>query len=116
MTESIIEKRKFKRYAVHLKVFRQDDDKMLGYIEDINLTGMNLKSVESIRDKQGFTVYFGTDEKNPDDSKITMTVQKIWGAFSDTVPIMHSTGFYFVDPSKESLAAIQELISKLDEN
>ncbi len=115
MTESIVEKRKFKRYAVHLKVFRKNDDKMLGYIEDINQSGMNIKSVESIRDKEGFDVYFGTDEKNPDDSKITVTVQKIWGAFSDTVPIMHSTGFFFVDPPKNSLDAIETLISNLEE-
>lgn len=114
MSESMIEKRKLKRFAVHLKVFRKDDDTMLGYIEDINQKGMNIKSVESIRDKEGFEVYFGTDEKNLENSKITITVQKIWGAFSDTVPIMHSTGFFFVDPPKNSLDAIETLIASLD--
>lgn len=106
--------RKLKRYNVRLKVFNQETDEIIGYVEDLNTQGMNLKSQQAIPGMQDIHIYFGADENDPDDEKISLTVIKVWGAFTDTTPRVHNTGLQYIKPTDEALDAIQELMFDLE--
>ncbi len=48
----IKDNRKLKRYSVKLKVYEQKSGKIIGYIEDISIHGMNVKSTERFPEMQ----------------------------------------------------------------
>ena len=108
------EKRQLKRYTVRLKVHRQDNGALLGYAEDMNVKGMMLMSKDPIPDKQEINIWFGADNTDLEENKIVVTVYKIWGAFTDTVPRLYSSGLQFIAPSNDAMDAIEELINELD--
>ncbi|NNE36680.1 MAG: PilZ domain-containing protein [Gammaproteobacteria bacterium] len=104
--------RKLKRYTIKLKVFDQDNGKMLGYIEDISINGMNVKSTDRFPDMQELKVWFGADDGS-ESEKIELTVIKVWDAFTDTIPRLYNTGLHFISPSEQALDLLQKLIYEL---
>jgi hypothetical protein len=109
---SMVHKRRLKRYSVRLKVYDQDSKKLIGYIEDISIRGMNIKSTHRLPEMQEINVWFGAKDET-DSAKIQLTVIKVWDAFTDTIPRFYNTGLHFINPSEQSLDLIQELIYEL---
>lgn len=70
------ENRKLKRYSVKLKVYSQKTGKLIGYIEDINISGMSIKSTVRFRDMQEIKVWFGVDSYKKSE-KIDLTVYPV---------------------------------------
>ncbi|NNE37364.1 MAG: hypothetical protein HKN08_03585 [Gammaproteobacteria bacterium] len=106
------EKRKLKRFSVKLKVYNQDSGKLIGYIEDINIHGMNVKSTDRFPEMEEIKVLFGADDGANTD-KIHVTVIKVWDAFTDTLPRLYNTGLHFISPTEQSLDKIQDMIVDL---
>lgn len=106
------EKRKLKRFSVKLKVYNQDSGKLIGYIEDINIHGMNVKSTDRFPEMEEIKVWFGADDGANTD-KIHVTVIKVWDAFTDTLPRLYNTGLHFISPTEQALDKIQDMIVDL---
>jgi hypothetical protein len=106
------ENRKLKRYSVKLKVYSQQSGKIIGYIEDINISGMNIKSTARFPDMQEVKVWFGVDSYNKSE-KIDLTVIKVWDAFTDTTPRFYNTGLHYINPDEDALDLLQEMIFEL---
>lgn len=106
------ENRKLKRYSVKLKVYSQETGKIIGYIEDINISGMNIKSTDRFPDMQEVKVWFGVDSYNKSE-KIGLTVIKVWDAFTDTIPRFYNTGLHYINPDEDTLDLLQEMIFEL---
>ena len=106
------EQRKFKRYSVRLKVHNRINDKLIGYIEDISIHGMSIKSIDPLPDMQEMNVWFGAN-KGENEQKIELKVIKVWDAFSDTIPRFYNTGLHFINPTEGALDLLQDLIVDL---
>ncbi len=108
----IKDNRKLKRYSVKLKVYEQKSGKIIGYIEDISIHGMNVKSTERFPEMHELDVWLGASEGSESD-KIQLAVIKVWDAFTDTIPRLYSTGLHFIAPSEQALDQLQKLIYEL---
>jgi len=106
------ENRKLKRYSVKLKVYNQETGKLIGYIEDINIHGMNIKSTDRFPEMQEVKVWFGVDSYRKSE-KIDLTVIKVWDAFTDTIPRFYNSGLHFITPAEHTLDLLQEMIFEL---
>ena len=108
----MINKRKHDRFTFRRKVFTQANI-LIGYIENISLSGIKVSSIEPIHGNEEFSIWFGISNKSENEKKISLIAYRVWSSFTDTEPRMYYSGLHFVNPSEEGLDNIQELIREL---
>ncbi|NNE38138.1 MAG: PilZ domain-containing protein [Gammaproteobacteria bacterium] len=111
----LVERRKQERFNFRRKVFTQETSELIGYVENLSLTGIKMKSMNPIPDEIEIKIWFGASEENEEEKRILLSVCKLWGSVSETVPPLYFSGLHFIYPSEEASDSIQKLISELSE-
>ena|GEM_PF-4271563 len=104
------EKRRLKRFSVHLKVYSQLTDELLGYAENLHTAGMMLVSKKPIPEKQEILIWFGATKEEKRLNRIFLSAYKVWNSFTDTEDRLYYSGLHFVSPSEETMDNIELLI------
>jgi hypothetical protein len=111
----MIEKRKQKRYPVHLKVFSQKADELLGIIEDLSIIGIKILSENPIADKKEIIIWLGASKDGKEEKRIPLTAYKNWDAFTTDAPCLYYSGLHFINPSEKALDMLQEHVDNLSD-
>ena len=104
------ERRKAKRYSTRLKVFERASDTLLGYCEDISISGLRLMSETPPPPNEELNVWLG---RSDNEEGIPLTLFRTWNSVTDTVPRYYYSGMHIVSPDEETLDKLQELIDDL---
>ena len=110
-----IEKRQRRRWELvfYLRVFDQSDDSLLGHVIDIHEDGLMLLSETPIELNKDFDLTLEMPASGEDErQKISFRAHSIWQS-SDANPDLVDTGFQLIDPDKDSIEAIKDLIDEL---
>lgn len=104
------ERRRAQRYSTRLSLIEQDTGEVLGYCDEISLSGVRLISETPLPDKQELRVWLGRTE---DYTGIPLSLFRVWKAFSDSDPRSYYAGLHIIDINKETQEKLQELIDEL---
>ena len=110
-----IEKRQRRRWELvfYLRVFDQSDDSVLGHVIDIHEDGLMLLSETPIELNKDFDLALEMPASDGGErQKISFRAHSIWQS-SDANPELIDTGFQLIDPDKDSIEAIKDLIDEL---
>lgn len=110
-----IEKRQRRRWELvfYLRVFDQSDDSLLGHVIDIHEDGLMLLSETPIELNKDFDLCLEMPASGEDErKKICFRAHSLWQS-SDANPDLVDTGFQLIDPDKDSIEAIKDLIEEL---
>ena len=116
------ERRKQERFSLesHPRVFIQGNDSFIGYIVDISIGGMMLRTETPLPSGQTFKfcveIYLTGNKSNKVTDTVSDTISleaiSVWDK-PDAAPGFFNTGFRFVNLSTASLMGIQTLIDDL---
>ena len=108
-----VEQRRLKRWQLvnYLRVFDAVSGDLLGHLMDLTEEGIMLLSNETLPCGQKFQLRMERLSEGTF-SNIRLTAKSLWSK-PDQDPHFYNTGFSLLDPSKETLAALQELIDEL---
>ena len=97
----------------YLRVYKSENNELLGHLVDITTEGMMLISEQSIPMHTSFNMRMEipTDDGIP--QMIALTAESLWTK-KDVNPNFHDTGFRLLNPSKRALNAITRLIEELN--
>jgi len=110
-----VEKRRRRRWELvfYLRVFDQSDNSLLGHVVDISEDGLMLMSEVPIELDKDFDLVLEMPESDRKGrKKISLKAHSIWKS-SDANPDLIDTGFRLVEPEKNSIDAISNLIEEL---
>ncbi|MGD8558222.1 MAG: PilZ domain-containing protein [Gammaproteobacteria bacterium] len=114
LNHQIVMERSQKRWNLvhYLRVFRAENQELVGHLVDITTEGMMLISEQPIPLHCSFNLRMEipTDEGIP--QMIAFTAESLWTK-KDVNPEFHDTGFRLLNPSKLALSAITRLIEEL---
>ena len=110
-----VEKRKKRRWELifYLRIFDASDGSLLGHVVDIHDEGLLMLSEHLIELNRDYDL--ALELPNSDRSgrkKVSLKGHAIWQS-SDANPELIDTGFQLIDPDKDAVAAIEELIEEL---
>jgi len=103
-------RRKAKRFSVRLKVFEQETSTLLGYCEEISISGLRLMGITPPPSNKELKVWL---DGTGDDHGIKLTLFRVWSSVTDTEPRYFYSGMHMVDPDEQALDKIQDLIDDL---
>ena len=104
------ERRKAKRYSTRLKVYEENTDTLLGYCEDLSISGLRLMSETPLPANKELKARL---DGNGAGEGITLTLFRIWNSITDTTPRYYYSGMHIVGPGEETLDKLQDLIDDL---
>ena len=104
------ERRKTKRFSTRLRVFEQETNTLVGYCDDISISGLKLMS--SVPPPANKELRVWLDGAGKVDG-IPLTLFRVWNSVTDTEPRYYYAGMHIVEASERALDRIQELIDDL---
>ncbi len=110
-----IEKRQRRRWELvfYLRIFDQSNNSLLGHVIDIHEDGLMLLSETPIELNKDFDLSLEMPASGEGErQKIFCRAHSIWQS-SDANPDLVDTGFQLIDPDKDSIEAIKDLIDEL---
>jgi hypothetical protein len=110
-----IEKRQRRRWELvfYLRTFDQSNDNLLGHIVDIHEEGLMLLSETPIELNKDYNLTLEMPiSEDGERKKISLRARSVWQS-SDANPDLVDTGFQLIDPDRDSIEAINELIEEL---
>ena len=97
----------------YLRVYKSENNELLGHLVDITTEGMMLISEQSIPMHTSFNLRMEIPADEGIPQMIALTAESLWTK-KDVNPNFHDTGFRLLNPSKRALNAITRLIEELD--
>ena len=97
---------------VYLRVYDRDTTALLGYLVDITLQGLMLMSEDPLQTDRLYHLRIDRGESHSPHRYLDVDAHSRW-VDRDVNPKLFNTGFSFVDPTSQVLAAIDNLIKDL---
>ncbi|MGD8567641.1 MAG: PilZ domain-containing protein [Gammaproteobacteria bacterium] len=114
LNHPIVMERSQKRWNLvhYLRVFKAENNELIGHLVDITTEGMMLISEQPIplESTFNFRMEIPTDDGIP--QMVAFTAESLWTK-KDVNPNFHDTGFRLLNPSQRALNAISRLIEEL---
>ena len=110
-----IEKRQRRRWELvfYLRILDEADGSLLGHVIDISEDGLMLLSETAIELNKDFSLGLEMPAAGENTrQKISFRAHSLWQS-SDANPDLLDTGFQLINPDKNSIGAIKELINEL---
>ena len=108
------ENRKYRRYPTRLKVYKQENDELLGYGNNISLGGMHIMSKQLIPEDTILNIWFGVEKDGKKLNRIFVSAYRVWQSFTDTDERVYYSGLHFGGADEDVQNKIQELIYELE--
>ena len=111
MEQVLQDNRAAQRYRISLYVYDISSGKLLGRTDNISVNGMMMLTQSKITAKSEYAVLL-QDPADKSGEKVVLRAYAVWTSMSDSKPVFYYSGFSFIAPSAESVAAIESLIEK----
>ena len=101
--------RKLERSLCYLKAIKEGAEELIGHVGDIHYEGLNIVSENELPLHDDLTICLETLE---DEFKISLVIKGVWNQMNDE-PTHYTTGCQIIDPTSETIDAINKLIESL---
>ena len=106
MQQSGQEKRKLKRSLCYLKAMEHETGDLIGHVGDIHHEGLNLVTKREVPLSSDLSIMV---EEPESDQRISLVIKGVWNQRHDE-PVHFRTGCQIINPSQETIDAINKLI------
>jgi len=110
--QDIAERRRAKRFSARLKIYDCETGDLIGYCEDLSISGLRLMSETPLPANKEIRAWLDRNENNSG-TGISLTLFRVWQAFSETARRYYYTGMHIINPDEQTLDQLQDLIDNL---
>jgi len=111
--ESKTDQRRLDRIKItyYLRVFDVGTDAMLGHVADITTEGMMIVSERPIPQNRKYRLWMEFPGKDHHNERAELEAESVWSR-QDLNPNFYDSGFRLINPSREALNRIRDLIEQ----
>jgi hypothetical protein len=111
--ESQTDQRRIKRIKItyYLRVFDAGTDGMLGHVADITTEGMMVVGERAIPQNRRYRLWMEFAGKDHHNERVELEAESVWSR-QDLNPKFHNSGFRLIEPSREAINRIRDLIDQ----